>query len=101
MQTDVGLDMDYPCLDCESAADAHDVHPFFDRPSWQDGYARGYVDGRSDGEHLREQALRAQVAQHLRTLECDLRLRLRHDLDTPLEVLQTIARLVEAPTARR
>ena len=26
------LDEGYPCLDCESAAEAHNIHPFYDPP---------------------------------------------------------------------
>ena len=28
MQTDASPSVDYPCLDAEAAAEAHDVHPF-------------------------------------------------------------------------
>ena len=52
MQKGEGLDAGYPCLDCEDAAEAHNVHPFFDRPSWREGFQRGYEEGRRDGEHL-------------------------------------------------
>ena len=92
MQRDCTPSADYPCLDCERAADAHDVHPFFDLPSWQDGFTRGYQDGRIDGEHLAAKALRADLLQHLRAMVSDVRLGLRHDLATPLDVLHAVGR---------
>jgi hypothetical protein len=95
MQTECRPSVDYPCLSCEDAAEEHDVHPFFDLPSWQDGYGRGYEEGRLDGEHLAEKALRADLLFRLATMADDLRLGLRHDLETPLEVLHQVARLVE------
>ena len=58
MQTDGTPCMDYPCLDCEDAATDHEVHPFYDVPSWREGFARGYEEGRIDGDHLAARALR-------------------------------------------
>ena len=90
MQTDCRPGADYPCLDCERAADDHEVHPFYDRPSWEEGFARGYEEGRSDGEHLAEKALRTELLHHLQQVVCDVRLGLRHDLQTPLDVLHWV-----------
>ena len=95
MQTDCTPSGDYPCLDCESAADAHEMHPFYDAPSWREGFARGYEEGRVDGEHLATQALRADLLQHLQQVVCDVRLGLRHDLATPLDVLHVVEGLIE------
>jgi hypothetical protein len=90
MQTDCRPSADYPCLDCESAADAHEVHPFFDQPSWREGYGRGYEEGRLDGEHLAARALRTALVHHLQQVAGDVRFGLRHDLMTPLDVLQAV-----------
>ena len=95
MQTDCTPSVEYPCLDCECAAEAHEVHPFFDRPSWQEGFARGYEEGRVDGEHLAAQALRSELLYQLQVMESDVRLGLRHDLETPHAVLQAVTWLIE------
>ena len=95
MQTDCRESVDYPCLDCECAAEAHEVHPFFDLPSWRDGFVMGYENGRVDGEHVAAQTLRADLLQHLQVMACDLRLGLQHDMKTPLGVLQAMEWLIE------
>ena len=63
--------------------------------SWREGFARGYEEGRLDGEHLAAQALRSELLGQLSTLTGAVRLGLRHDLETPQAVLQAVARLVE------
>ena len=73
-------DEGYPCLDCERAADAHEVYPFLTCPAGRTALRRGYEEGRTDGEHLATQALRADLLQHLQQVVCDVRLGLRHDL---------------------
>jgi hypothetical protein len=85
----------YPDLVAEEAASKHAVHPFFDLLSWQEGYARGYEDGRGDGEHLSEQALRTKLLSFLDVMAGDLYLTLRHDLETPLDVVHAVALFVE------
>jgi hypothetical protein len=90
----------YPCMDTEAAAEGCEMHPFFDPPSWRDGFARGYAEGRTDGEHLAAQALRADLLQHLQTLAGDLRLGLRHDMTTPLEAVCAMTHLVEGTQVR-
>ena len=95
MQTDASPSVDYPCLDAEAAAEAHDVHPFYDKPSWREGYARGYEEGRIGGERVGEQRLRSELFSPLQAMACDVCLGLRHDLETPHAVLHAVARLVE------
>lgn len=95
MQTTCQPSAEYPCLDCEAAANEHDVHPFFDRPSWQDGYGRGYQEGRLDGERLAALALRTELRSQLGTLRHDLQLHLRHDLETPGAVVATVLQMVQ------
>ena len=80
------------------AADDHEVHPFYDAPSWQEGFARGYEDGRVDGEHLAEKALRADLLEQLSQAAGDLRLGLRHALETPLAAVHWVERLIEDRT---
>ena len=95
MQTDASPSVDYLCLDCETAAEAHEVHPFFDVPSWREGFARGYEEGRLDGERVGEQRLRSDLLEHLQVLAWDVRLDLQADLETPLGVIRAVARFVE------
>ena len=95
LQTDCRPSVDYPCLDCKRAAEDHEVHPFFDRPSWQDGYGRGYTDGRIDGEHLVQQALRTDLLQQLQAMAWDVRFGFRYDLETPLGVIRAVTLLIE------
>jgi hypothetical protein len=85
----------YPDLVAEQAAEDHDIHPFFDRLSWQEGFARGYQSGREDGEHLERESLRAALLSALHVMAGDLYLRLRHDLETPLDVVHAVARMIE------
>jgi hypothetical protein len=82
---------DYPCLDCEASANQHDVPQCFDLPSWREGFARGYEEGRLDGAYLATEALRAELVEHLRQVAYDVRLGLRHDLATPLAVVAALA----------
>ena len=82
-------------MDAERAANAHEVHPFVDLPSWREGFARGYEEGRIDGEHLAKKALRTELLHQLQSMVCDVRLGLRHDLATPLAVLHAVAWLIE------
>ena len=79
----------------EREARPSEARPPFDRQSWHEGYTRGYSDGRMAGEQLGEQALRDQLLSQLALVGCDLRLQLRHDMDTPIEVLHAIALLVQ------
>ena len=76
------------------AAEDHEVYPFFDLPSWREGFARGYEEGLSDGEHVAEKALRSDLLYNLPVMVCDVRLGLRHDLETPLDVLHAVEGLI-------
>jgi len=58
-------------------------------------YTRGYSDGHRAGEQLGEQALRDRLLSQLAMVGCDLRLQLRHDMGTPIEVLHAIELLVQ------
>jgi hypothetical protein len=56
------------------------------------GYDEGYSDGHEFGEGQFQEWLKGELA----TLANDLRLHLRHDLATPLDVVAEILALVEA-----
>jgi hypothetical protein len=62
---------------------------------WNSGYLRGYHDGHSAGELLGEQALRDRLLRRLVVVEQDLRLKLLHNMETPLAVLRAVERLIE------
>jgi hypothetical protein len=47
------------------------------------------------GEQLGEQALRDRLLSQLAMVGCDLRLQLRYDMGTPMEVLHAIELLVQ------
>jgi len=94
MQTECRPSVDYPCLDCEAAAEAHDVHPFFDRPSWQDGFARGHSDGFATGHYGGVRAVCSDLLSHVRCFSIDLHLGLYGDL-SQAQVLHEVTRFVE------
>jgi len=50
---------------------------------WHLGYNHGYEDGQRDGRQEGEEALQAFLRAELDCLAQDIRLHLRHDLDTP------------------
>ena len=81
MQTDASPSVDYPCLDAEAAAEAHDVHPFM--TSRAGGKATRGEEGRIGGERVGEQRLRSELSPPLQAMACDVCLGLRHDLETP------------------
>jgi hypothetical protein len=66
-----------------------------DQRIWNLAYGQGYAEGCDDGRAAGEGAFRDWLLGALELLADDLRLRLRHDLETPMDVLAEIRALVE------
>jgi hypothetical protein len=69
--------------------------PLCDMPSWQAGFRKGYQEGDSDGQVRGHQAERLALRDQLWTWKHDITLGLRHDLGTPLQVIDAVLSLVE------
>jgi hypothetical protein len=79
---------------------AHETRPrsprlTADQRIWDLGYSRGYDDALEDGRWQGEEAFQAWLLAELRDLADDVRLNLRSDATTPLEILTVIMALVE------
>ena len=67
---------------------------------WEEGYRRGYLEGYAAGTQCGRQGLLVDLLERLQVLADDVRLGLRPDLETPLEVVQAVLALVEAVTEK-
>jgi hypothetical protein len=64
--------------------------------SWGEGYDQGYEAGQEDGHLEGIEAYQRFLLGALRYVREDIRLELRHDMASPIEVLAHITALVEA-----
>lgn len=80
--------------------------PIYDKRSFDRGYEigegvgldNGYDNGYGVGVGIGERDLRIYLLEELECLGHDLRLGLRHDLTTPLEVLAAVVELIKEHT---
>ena len=66
-----------------------------DQRIWNLGYSRGYGEGRLDGLMEGGEDFQSWLLEELATLAQDVRLGLRSDLATPLQVLAQVIELVK------
>ena len=69
------------------------------RPTTEnDAFSRGYVEGNLGGRTFWEAQLAVRLLEHLHCLEADVRLGLRHDVATPLDVVRVVREWLDAWT---